>query len=114
MEPLVIHYVFSLKIRGSLVIHYGFGNSGGICSSSTVYTRTGNPHLLQSSSPRLPVPSYLFYVRTYCTRTSIARSHGSTGNSQDPGKVWKGKKMAGHMGDARVTVQNLIVVSTDL
>ena len=42
------------------------------------------------------------------------RSHGSTGNSQDPGKVWKGKKMAGHMGDARVTVQNLMVVSTDL
>ena len=42
------------------------------------------------------------------------RSHGSTGNSQDPGKVWKGKKMAGHMGDAKVTVQNLMVVSTDL
>lgn len=42
------------------------------------------------------------------------RSHGSTGNSQDPGKVWKGKKMAGHMGDARVTIQNLMVVSTDL
>jgi large subunit ribosomal protein L3 len=41
------------------------------------------------------------------------RSHGSTGNSQEPGKVWKGKKMAGHMGDARTTVQNLEVVSTD-
>tara|TARA_Y100001936_G_C16065141_1_gene666740 strand:- start:1228 stop:2055 length:828 start_codon:yes stop_codon:yes gene_type:complete len=41
------------------------------------------------------------------------RSHGSTGNSQDPGKVWKGKKMAGHMGDARTTTQNLEVVSTD-
>jgi len=41
------------------------------------------------------------------------RSHGSTGNSQDPGKVFKGKKMAGHMGDRRVTVQNLQVVSTD-
>ena len=41
------------------------------------------------------------------------RSHGSTGNSQDPGKVFKGKKMAGHMGDARVTTQNLEVVSTD-
>lgn len=41
------------------------------------------------------------------------RSHGSTGNSQDPGKVFKGKKMAGHMGDARVTVQNLQVVRTD-
>jgi len=41
------------------------------------------------------------------------RSHGSTGNSQDPGKVFKGKKMAGQMGDKRVTVQNLEVVSTD-
>ncbi len=41
------------------------------------------------------------------------RSHGSTGNSQDPGKVWKGKKMAGHLGDARTTVQNLKVVSSD-
>ncbi|CAN0588944.1 unnamed protein product, partial [Laminaria digitata] len=42
------------------------------------------------------------------------RSHGSTGNSQDPGKVFKGKKMAGHMGAERVTVQNLSVVRTDL
>ncbi|MCY4230349.1 MAG: 50S ribosomal protein L3 [Alphaproteobacteria bacterium] len=41
------------------------------------------------------------------------RSHGSTGNSQNPGKVWKGKKMAGHMGDARATAQNLEVVDTD-
>tara|TARA_B100000676_G_scaffold312699_1_gene388289 strand:+ start:64 stop:840 length:777 start_codon:yes stop_codon:yes gene_type:complete len=41
------------------------------------------------------------------------RSHGSTGNSQDPGKVWKGKKMAGHMGAVRKTVQNLEVVSSD-
>jgi large subunit ribosomal protein L3 len=41
------------------------------------------------------------------------RSHGSTGGRQDPGKVFKGKKMAGHMGAARVTVQNLQVVKTD-
>ncbi len=41
------------------------------------------------------------------------RSHGSTGNSQDPGKVFKGKKMAGHLGDARTTVQNLEIHSTD-
>lgn len=41
------------------------------------------------------------------------RSHGSTGQRQDPGKVFKGKKMAGHMGDERVTVQNLKVVSID-
>jgi large subunit ribosomal protein L3 len=41
------------------------------------------------------------------------RSHGSTGQCQDPGKVFKGKKMAGHMGDRRVTAQNLIVVETD-
>ncbi len=41
------------------------------------------------------------------------RSHGSTGQCQDPGKVFKGKKMAGHMGDRRVTVHNLEVVATD-
>ncbi len=42
------------------------------------------------------------------------RSHGSTGQCQDPGKVFKGKKMAGHMGAERVTTQNLKVVKTDV
>ncbi len=42
------------------------------------------------------------------------RSHGSTGQCQEPGKVFKGKKMAGHMGSARVTTQNLEVVKTDI
>ncbi|MGB0573157.1 MAG: 50S ribosomal protein L3 [Alphaproteobacteria bacterium] len=41
------------------------------------------------------------------------RSHGSTGQCQDPGKVFKGKKMAGHMGATRVTTQNLRIVNTD-
>jgi large subunit ribosomal protein L3 len=41
------------------------------------------------------------------------RSLGSTGQRQDPGKVFKGKKMAGHMGDVQVTTQSLTVVSTD-
>jgi large subunit ribosomal protein L3 len=41
------------------------------------------------------------------------RSLGSTGQHQDPGKVFKGKKMAGHMGQERVTTQNLVVVQTD-
>ncbi len=41
------------------------------------------------------------------------RSLGSTGNRQDPGKTFKGKKMAGHMGDVRVTTQNLKVIGTD-
>lgn len=41
------------------------------------------------------------------------RSHGSTGQCQDPGKVFKGKKMAGHMGAARITTQNLQVVRLD-
>tara|TARA_Y100001960_G_scaffold297327_1_gene343604 strand:- start:1539 stop:2369 length:831 start_codon:yes stop_codon:yes gene_type:complete len=41
------------------------------------------------------------------------RSHGSTGQCQDPGRVFKGKKMAGHLGSERVTVQSLEVVSTD-
>ncbi|MBO0344832.1 50S ribosomal protein L3 [Roseibium limicola] len=42
------------------------------------------------------------------------RAHGSTGQCQDPGRVFKGKKMAGHMGDVRVTTQNLKVVRTDV
>jgi large subunit ribosomal protein L3 len=41
------------------------------------------------------------------------RSHGSTGQCQEPGKVFKGKKMAGHMGAARVSTLNLEVVRTD-
>jgi large subunit ribosomal protein L3 len=42
------------------------------------------------------------------------RSHGSTGMRQDPGRVFKNQKMAGHMGDERVTTQNLTVVRTDV
>ncbi|MBO6816697.1 MAG: 50S ribosomal protein L3 [Rhizobiaceae bacterium] len=42
------------------------------------------------------------------------RSHGSTGQCQDPGKVFKGKKMAGHMGATRVTTQNIQIVSVDV
>ena len=42
------------------------------------------------------------------------RSHGSTGQRQDPGKVFKGKKMAGHMGDKTRTILNLEVIKSDL
>ena len=42
------------------------------------------------------------------------RSHGSTGQRQDPGKVFKNKKMAGHMGDKYRTVQNLEIIKTDI
>ena len=42
------------------------------------------------------------------------RSHGSTGQNQDPGKVFKGKKMAGHMGDKIRTIQNLEVIKSDI
>jgi large subunit ribosomal protein L3 len=41
------------------------------------------------------------------------RSHGSTGNRQDPGKTFKNKKMAGHLGVERVTTQNLVVAGVD-
>jgi large subunit ribosomal protein L3 len=41
------------------------------------------------------------------------RSHGSTGNSQDPGKVWKGKKMAGQYGNVNKTIQNLTVLQVN-
>ncbi len=42
------------------------------------------------------------------------RSHGSTGQCQDPGKVFKGKKMAGHMGATTITTHNLTIVDTDV
>ena len=42
------------------------------------------------------------------------RSHGSTGQRQDPGKVFKGKKMAGHMGDKLRTIQNLEIIKSDI
>ena len=42
------------------------------------------------------------------------RAHGSTGQNQDPGKVFKGKKMAGHMGDKNRTMQNLEIIKSDL
>ena len=42
------------------------------------------------------------------------RSHGSTGQNQDPGKVFKGKKMAGHMGNKFRTIQNLEIIKSDL
>ena len=42
------------------------------------------------------------------------RAHGSTGQNQDPGKVFKGKKMAGHMGDKLRTIQNIEIIRTDV
>ena len=42
------------------------------------------------------------------------RAHGSTGHSQDPGKVFKGKKMAGHMGDKLRTIQNIEIIKSDI
>ena len=42
------------------------------------------------------------------------RAHGSTGQNQDPGKVFKGKKMAGHMGDKVRTIQNLEIIKSDM
>ena len=42
------------------------------------------------------------------------RSHGSTGQRQDPGKVFKGKKMAGHMGDKKRTMLNLEIIKSDI
>ena len=47
--------------------------------------------------------------------TSVShRAHGSTGQNQDPGKVFKGKKMAGHMGNKLRTIQNLEIIKSDL
>ena len=78
------------------------------------------------------IRGHALYEGVYLLGTSIARpliakrqiaiakkykayavSHGSTGNNQDPGRVFKGKKMAGHMGAKKVTVQNLKILEVD-
>lgn len=62
-----------------------------------------------------PVKRWHFRTQDATHGNSLShRVHGSTGQNQSPGKVFKGKKMAGHMGDERVTIQGLEVVSIDV
>ncbi|QMU60270.1 MAG: 50S ribosomal protein L3 [Gammaproteobacteria bacterium] len=61
-----------------------------------------------------PVKRHNFHMQDATHGNSIShRAHGSTGQCQDPGRVFKGKKMAGHMGSERVTTKNLEVVQID-
>jgi large subunit ribosomal protein L3 len=61
-----------------------------------------------------PVKRWNFRTQDATHGNSVShRVHGSTGQNQSPGRVFKGKKMAGHMGDERVTVQGLEIVSVD-
>jgi large subunit ribosomal protein L3 len=62
-----------------------------------------------------PVKRWNFRTQDATHGNSVShRVHGSTGQNQSPGKVFKGKKMAGHMGAERVTVQGLEIVSVDV
>ena len=62
-----------------------------------------------------PVKRWNFRTQDATHGNSVShRVHGSTGQNQSPGRVFKGKKMAGHMGDERVTVQGLEVISVDV
>jgi len=62
-----------------------------------------------------PVKRWNFRTQDATHGNSVShRVHGSTGQNQSPGRVFKGKKMAGHMGDERVTVQGLEIVSVDV
>ena len=61
-----------------------------------------------------PVKRHNFHMQDATHGNSIShRAHGSTGQCQDPGRVFKGKKMAGHLGNVRVTTKNLEVVQID-
>lgn len=61
-----------------------------------------------------PVKRHNFHMQDATHGNSIShRAHGSTGQCQDPGRVFKGKKMAGQMGNVRVTTKNLEVVQID-
>ncbi|MEJ2116291.1 MAG: 50S ribosomal protein L3, partial [Gammaproteobacteria bacterium] len=62
-----------------------------------------------------PVKRHNFHMQDATHGNSIShRAHGSTGQCQDPGRVFKGKKMAGQMGNVRVTTKNLEVVQIDI
>jgi len=62
-----------------------------------------------------PVKRWNFRTQDATHGNSVShRVHGSTGQNQSPGKVFKGKKMAGHMGAERVTIQGLEIVSVDV
>ncbi|BBI69042.1 hypothetical protein PKHYL_32330 [Psychrobacter sp. KH172YL61] len=61
-----------------------------------------------------PIKRHNFSMQDATHGNSVShRAHGSTGQNQSPGRVFKGKKMAGQMGNKRVTVQGLEVISVD-
>jgi large subunit ribosomal protein L3 len=61
-----------------------------------------------------PVKRHNFSMQDATHGNSLShRAHGSTGQNQTPGRVFKGKKMAGHLGDVRKTLQNLVIVNVD-
>src|ERR687893_441059 len=82
-----------------------------IMRTGVIAKKVGMTRLFQEDGRHVPVT---VLALEDCQGVSLShRSHGSTGQRQDPGKVFKNKKMAGHMGDRQRTQQNLEVVRTD-
>ncbi len=106
--------VWEFRINGDEAANYTVGASVGLdlfaVGQEVDVTGTSKGKGFQG-----PVKRWNFRTQDATHGNSVShRVHGSTGQNQSPGRVFKGKKMAGHMGDERVTVQGLEVISVDV
>jgi large subunit ribosomal protein L3 len=106
--------VWEFRVNGDEAANYTVGASVGLdlfaVGQEVDVTGTSKGKGFQG-----PVKRWNFRTQDATHGNSVShRVHGSTGQNQSPGRVFKGKKMAGHMGDERVTVQGLEVISVDV
>ena len=106
--------VWEFRVNGDEAANYAVGANVGLelfaVGQEVDVTGTSKGKGFQG-----PVKRWNFRTQDATHGNSVShRVHGSTGQNQSPGRVFKGKKMAGHMGDERVTVQGLEVISVDV
>ncbi len=108
METGRIIQVIDKEKRGYQAVQVGFGK---IKNSKLTKAMKGY-FAKKNTEPKKILKE--FKVKNIEDGVSVShRAHGSTGQNQDPGKVFKGKKMAGHMGDKLRTMQNIEIIKTD-
>ena len=106
--------VWEFRVNGDEAANYAVGANVGlelfVVGQAVDVTGTSKGKGFQG-----PIKRWNFHMQDATHGNSVShRVHGSTGQNQSPGRVFKGKKMAGHMGDERVTVQGLEVISVDV
>ncbi len=106
--------VWEFRVNGDEAASYAVGANVGL-ELFTVGQEVDVTGTSKGKGFQGPVKRWNFRTQDATHGNSVShRVHGSTGQNQSPGRVFKGKKMAGHMGDERVTVQGLEVISVDV